>query len=156
MFMVLFFGQWPVALIATFLLFRSARRKSGASGLCMNCGYDLRGTPSGVCSECGHNTGSGAANRGKESPRRTAWVMPWATLVALAPPFFGFAGIADGFDGLASLYVLGGLVFMAQALILRAILNAGGRSALAWAPLLLACAAVPGFLLSFLTLVTNR
>jgi hypothetical protein len=34
-------------------LFRCRRRIQARRGLCPECGYDLRGSPTGVCSECG-------------------------------------------------------------------------------------------------------
>lgn len=41
--------SFVVISIPRWIRHRSRRRK----GLCVNCGYDLRGTTSGVCSECG-------------------------------------------------------------------------------------------------------
>jgi hypothetical protein len=50
---VCFFALWPLLWLA----FRSrrlyARRCRRRLGLCLRCGYDLRGNTSGTCSECG-------------------------------------------------------------------------------------------------------
>jgi hypothetical protein len=37
------------------------RRRRRRRGLCVPCGYDLRGNISGVCPECGHPTPAGAS-----------------------------------------------------------------------------------------------
>ena len=46
---------WPmsVVLLVTTVQIVGLTRRAYASGLCQQCGYDLRGTRSGRCSECG-------------------------------------------------------------------------------------------------------
>ena len=51
---------WPVFFLIAYALGERDRRffqRRGAHGLCINCGYDLRGNTSGVCPECGTRFG---------------------------------------------------------------------------------------------------
>lgn len=52
-FMIVATGAWPMLIMLRGPIRRWRRRKRG---LCVGCGYDLRGNVSGVCSECGKET----------------------------------------------------------------------------------------------------
>jgi hypothetical protein len=58
-------GTWPLASITLALRRRIKRRRAAREGLCKNCGYDLRATPTAggallaVCPECGQKTSAG-------------------------------------------------------------------------------------------------
>ena len=51
-FLTLFFAAFP--LVRVHSLYRTRKRKK--LGLCLTCGYDLRGTPGDRCPECGSPT----------------------------------------------------------------------------------------------------
>ena len=46
--LVLISSPWPGIALVLYVM-----RRKHTPGICRNCGYDLRGTPSGVCPECG-------------------------------------------------------------------------------------------------------
>lgn len=56
---------WTIAILllaypaTTFVLARVSLSRRRRRGLCLNCGYDLRGNVSGQCSECGERDGRG-------------------------------------------------------------------------------------------------
>ncbi len=52
--LLLLFATYPTIAFIRGPLRRYRRRKRG---LCLHCGYDLRGTTGGVCSECGEGVG---------------------------------------------------------------------------------------------------
>lgn len=47
----LLLSLWPAIALT-----RHIKRRYFSPGICRNCGYDLRGTPSGVCPECGRTS----------------------------------------------------------------------------------------------------
>jgi hypothetical protein len=44
----------PLAWVVRRVRRSAVRRRRARRGLCVHCGYDLRGSPAGRCSECGH------------------------------------------------------------------------------------------------------
>jgi hypothetical protein len=49
----LLFGILPAALATFYVRPVLQRRRRSRRGLCLSCGYDLRGNTTGICSECG-------------------------------------------------------------------------------------------------------
>jgi hypothetical protein len=65
------FGIGPAAWAMLYWRPLLQRRRRSRRGLCLSCGYDLRGNTTGVCSECGSEVSDGCARRGRlqaESP----------------------------------------------------------------------------------------
>ncbi len=48
-FLAVLFGAYPSLVLARMINTRYTRKRLG---LCLSCGYDLRGSPSGICPEC--------------------------------------------------------------------------------------------------------
>jgi hypothetical protein len=58
------FGTWPLVAGARFALRRRRLRHRRKLGLCLHCGYDLRGSESPRCPECGTTRSAGEPLRG--------------------------------------------------------------------------------------------
>lgn len=166
MFMIIFFGQWVVALPLALVIFRGMGRQKGMPGCCAVCGYDLRGSSSGLCPECGHEDRKPVAQSAASSHDFRVWMSYGLVFVgiviALGPQVVAYQALSGGHPlfGLSSqdasiLCWFWAGPFLIQMLALRLFLVFAGKDKRKAWPVLAVPAALTGILMSFMGLVSN-